>query len=136
MVAYSLGRLARKSAVPIVRMKPITDLDFVCAIEMPMKETAITDQLVVSAKNDCELRRQTSLVPGEKFLQHAPCLLAGVWPERKTHEIAVCHEFRQPVDVFVLERPQNQSGRFQNHLVKQTQIVTQSRFIVEDGDGH
>ena len=44
------------------------DFDFVCAIEMPMKETAITDQLVVSAKNNCELRRQTSLVPGEKFL--------------------------------------------------------------------
>src|SRR5207245_2849037 len=107
MIPYSLGRFARKSAVPIVRMKPITDLDFVCAIEMPMKETAIADQLVVSAKNNRELRRQASLIPGEKFLQHALRLLARVRAERKTHEIAACHQFREPSDVFVLERPQN-----------------------------
>jgi hypothetical protein len=88
-------------------MKSITDLDFVCPVQMPMKKTAIADRLVVSAKNNRELRRQTSLVPGKKFLWHALRLLARIWAERKTHEIAVCHEFRKPPDVFVLERPQN-----------------------------
>jgi hypothetical protein len=63
VITDSLGGLARKSAVPIVRVKPITDLDFIYAVEMPMKKTAIPDQVVVSAKNDCKLRRQTSLVP-------------------------------------------------------------------------
>ncbi len=106
-MAYSLGCLARKSAVPIVGMKSITDLDFVCPIEMPMKETAIADQLVVSTKNDRELRRQTSLVPGQKFLQYALRLLTRVWAEGKAHEIAVCHQFGETSEVLLLERPQN-----------------------------
>jgi len=91
----------------MVRIKPITDLDFICAVEMPMKKTAIPDQLVVAAKNDRELRRQTSLVPREEFLQYGLRLLARVWAERKAHEIAVGHQFGEPPDVFVLEWAEN-----------------------------
>ena len=72
-----------------------------------MKETAITDQLVVAAKNDRKLRRQTSLVPREECLQYGLRLLARVWAERKAHKIAVGHEFGEPPDVFVLEWTQN-----------------------------
>jgi hypothetical protein len=107
VIADSLGRLARKSAVPIVGMKPIADLDFICPVQMPMKKTAIADQLIAFAGNNRKLRRQTSLVPGEEFLQHALRLLVRIWAERKTHEIAVCHQFRECLDVFALEGPQN-----------------------------
>jgi hypothetical protein len=88
-------------------VKPITDLGFISAIEMPMKKTAITHQLVVSAKNDRELRRQTSLFPGKKFLQHALRLLGRVWAQRKAHEIAVCHEFGETSDILFSEWAQN-----------------------------
>ncbi len=74
---------------------------------MPMKKTAIPDQLVIAAKNDRKLRRQTSLVPREEFLQYGLCLLARVWAKRKAHEIAISHEFGEPPDVFVLEWTQN-----------------------------
>jgi hypothetical protein len=53
------------------------------SIDLLVKETAIANQLIVSAKNGRQLRRQTSLVPGEKFLQHALRLLVRVWPREK-----------------------------------------------------
>jgi len=88
-------------------MKPITDLHFICPVQMPMKKTAIADQLLAFAGNNRKLRRQTSLVPGEEFLQHSLRLPVRVWADRKTHEIAVCHYFRECLDVFALEGPQN-----------------------------
>jgi hypothetical protein len=106
MIAYNLSRLARKSVIPIIGMKSVTDFNFVPSIDLLVKETAIANQLIVSAKNDRELRRRTSLVPGEKFLQLALRLLVRVWAEGKAHEIAVCHQFGETSDVFVLERPQ------------------------------
>jgi hypothetical protein len=72
-----------------------------------MKKTAIPNQAVVAAINDRKLRRQTSLVPREEFLQYGLRLLARVWAERKAHEIAVGHQFGEPSDVFGLERTQN-----------------------------
>jgi len=50
VITDSRGNLARKSAVPIIRIKPITDLDFIYAVEKPMKKTAIPDQFLVAAK--------------------------------------------------------------------------------------
>ena len=84
MITDSLGGLARKSAVPIVRIEPITDLDFIRAVEVLMKETAISDKLVVAAKNDRKLRRQTSLVPREECLQYGLRLLARVLGRAKS----------------------------------------------------
>src|SRR5215813_5029419 len=103
MVAYGPSRLARKSAVPIIRIKSITDFNFASSIDLLVKKTAIADQLIVSSKNHRKLRRQSSLRPREKFLQHVLRLLLRVWAERKTHEIAVCHEFGETVDVFFSE---------------------------------
>jgi hypothetical protein len=84
----------------MIGMKSVTDFNFVPSIDLLVKETAIANQLIVSAKNDRELRRQTSLVPGEKFLQHALRLLVRVWAEGKAHEIMICHEFGETLDVF------------------------------------
>jgi len=72
-----------------------------------MEKTAITEDLLVSTEKNGERRRQTGLVPGKEFLQHRPCLLARVWPERETHEIVVSHQVGKPSKVFVLEWAQN-----------------------------
>ena len=103
MIAYNLSRLARKSAIPMIGMKSVTDFNFVPSIDLLVKETAIANQLIVSAKNDRELRRQTSLVPGEKFLQHALRLLLRVWAKGKAHEIMICHEFGENARRLFLE---------------------------------
>jgi hypothetical protein len=58
-------------------------------------------------KNNRKLRRQTSLVPSEEFLQYGLSLLARVWAGRKAHEIAVSHEFSETSDVFFSEWAQN-----------------------------
>ena len=107
MIAHNLSRLARKSAIPMIGMKSVTDFNFVPSIDLLVKETAVANQLIVSAKNDCELRRQTSLVPREKFLQHALHLLMRVWAEGKAHEIMICHEFGETLDVFFSKWTQN-----------------------------
>jgi hypothetical protein len=107
MIAYNLSGFARKSAIPMIGIKPVTDFNFVPSIDLLVKETAITNQLIVSAKNDCELQRQTSLVPGEKLLQHALRLLVRLWANGKAHEIMICHEFGETVDVFFSKWTQN-----------------------------
>jgi len=35
-----------------------------------------------------------------KIMQHAPRLLTRVWAERKAHEIMICYEFDETLDVF------------------------------------
>ena len=72
-----------------------------------MEKAAISKDIVILAENKGELRRQTSLVPREEFLQYGLRLLARVWAERKTHEITVCHEFGETPDVFFLEWAQD-----------------------------
>ena len=72
-----------------------------------VQKAAITEDIVIFAKYNRKLRRQTSLVPSEEFLQHGLCLLARVRAERKTHEITAGHQFGETSDVFVLEWPQN-----------------------------
>jgi hypothetical protein len=72
-----------------------------------MEKPAITDQLVVPAKDDGELRRQTSLVPGDKFLQHSLRFLTRVRAERKAHEVRVRHQLRQRIEILLAERTQD-----------------------------
>jgi len=72
-----------------------------------MQKTAITEDIVILLKNNRKLRRQTSLVPREEFLQYGLRLLARVWPRRKAHEIAVSHKFGETSDVFFSEWAQD-----------------------------
>jgi len=74
---------------------------------MVMEKSAVTQEMVILTKNNCKLRRQTSVVPREEFLEYGLRLLARVWAERKAHEIAAGHQFGKPPDVFVLEWTQN-----------------------------
>jgi hypothetical protein len=81
VVPHRAGGFCCKPAFPIIRMQPVADFDFVSTLKLSMKKAAITDQKVVSAKNNCELRRQTSFIPGEKFLQHGLGLFMRVRAE-------------------------------------------------------
>jgi hypothetical protein len=72
-----------------------------------MQKTAITEDIVILVKNNRKLRRQTSLVPSEEFLQYGLRLLTRIWPERKAHEIAVSHEFGETSYIFFSEWAQN-----------------------------
>ena len=107
MIAYNLSHLARKSAIPMIGMKSVTDFNFVPSFDLLVKETAIANQLIVSAKNHRKLGGQISLRPSEKFLQHALHLLTRVWAEGKAHEIMICHEFGETLDVFFSKWTQN-----------------------------
>jgi len=50
------------------RIEPVTNFDLVRHFGV-MKKTAITKDIIILAENDRELRRQTSLIPSEEFLQ-------------------------------------------------------------------
>ncbi len=90
--------------------------DLFCSIDLLVKKPAVADQFVVSAKNDGELRRQHSLVPREKFLQHGLRLLARVWAQREAHEIRVRHQFCQKIDIFLKKRAENEARCFKHHF--------------------
>ena len=81
----------RKSATPIIGIKPVPNFDFVHLIDLLMKETAIADQAIIVAMNNCKLRWQPTTLPVNEFVQKANGLFPCKSTERKPHEIRVRH---------------------------------------------
>jgi len=54
MIAHSARGFGRQSPTPIIRVKSISNFDFIRLINLLMKETAIANQLAVLADNDRE----------------------------------------------------------------------------------
>ncbi len=61
IVTHRARRFGRQSAIPVVGMKPITDLDLLDLIDDLSKKSAITDQLFFLAQDTAELTRSTRL---------------------------------------------------------------------------
>ena len=56
MIAHRSCGFGRESPAPIIRIESISNFDFFCSIDLLMKETAISDQSIIGAMNDGELR--------------------------------------------------------------------------------
>ena len=104
MIAHRSRRFTREPLVPIIRIQPITDFNFVPTIDLLMKETAISNQLIIRTMNDGELRWKPAALPTNDFVQKGGGLLPGKNTERKSHEIHVCHQLSQKIDIFSAER--------------------------------
>ena len=83
MIAHCSRRFTREPLVPIIRIQPITDFNFVPTIELRWKPAAL---------------------PTDDFVQKGGGLLPGKNTERKSHEIHVCHQLSQKIDIFSAER--------------------------------
>src|ERR1700741_2292627 len=96
-------------------MQSIPNLDVLDAVLGMMKETAIADQVIFIARDDCELRRSSSAIPPDDFFDESHCLFAlGENAKRETHEVGICKQFRHKIDVVCAEWSQREAGRLQN----------------------
>src|SRR6266852_5301562 len=101
MIPHGLRCFSRKSATPIIGTKPVPNFDFVRLIDLLMKDTAIADQPIIVAMNDCKLRWQPATLPVNEFVQKDSGLFPCKNTKRKPHEIRVRHERREKIDIFL-----------------------------------
>ena len=106
----------RKSPTPIIAIKPVPNFDFVHLIDLLMKETAIADQAIIVAMNNCKLRWQPTTLPVNEFVQKSNGLFRCKSTERKPHEIRIRHQRREKIDIFLAERPKNEAACFKFHV--------------------
>jgi hypothetical protein len=88
-------------------MQSVSDFDFICTIDLPVKEAAVADQRAVGPNKDRERRWPTGAIPREKFVENSLGLFAGVNAERKAHEAFIRHQLCETIEIFLLEWSQS-----------------------------
>lgn len=115
VIAHGARGFSNESAVPIIRIESVADLDIFDPVLRMIKEPAVTDRRALAARDNGELRWNAGLVPAHDFFNESNGLFAfGENAQRKAHEIRICKQLGHTIDVFLAERSQNQSLGFEN----------------------
>ncbi len=113
IIAHGASRFGGESAVPIVWMQAVANLDFLNAIHFLMQETAISKNRVRCALDKREWERQSVALPAENFLEKRGRLFLGeTIAAGEAHEIGVGKELAETVEIVFAKRPENQSFGF------------------------
>ena len=75
MIADSARGFSDETAIPVIGMQPISDLDFSWQFRVMVK-TTVADDRVFSFWNDGKLRRNAGAIPADNFLDESDRLLA------------------------------------------------------------
>jgi hypothetical protein len=74
VITHSARGFSDKTAVPVIGIQSIADLDVFNAMLRVIKETAITDNCVLATGCDCKLRRDTRAILVHDLLNESDSL--------------------------------------------------------------
>ena len=76
MIADGARGFSDEPAVPVIGIQSVADLDIFDAMLRMIKETAVTDNRVLAARDDGKLRRDPGAIPAHDFLDENNGLFA------------------------------------------------------------
>jgi len=76
VITHRARGFSNETAVPVTGIESVADLDVFDPVLRMIKETAVTDNHVLAARHDGELRRNASAIPARDFLDESDGLFA------------------------------------------------------------
>jgi len=76
VITNSARGFGNEAAVPVIGIQSVADLDVFDAVLRMIKETAVTDDRILAARDYGKLRRDASAIPAHDFLNERDCLFA------------------------------------------------------------
>jgi len=108
MITHSARSLGDETAVPVIWIQAIADLDVFDAIVGVIEEAAVSDNCVLAARDDGKLRWDLGAIPVSHFLDESDGLLTfGENAQREPHEIGIGEQLRHGIHILFTEGPQD-----------------------------
>jgi len=76
VITHGARGFSNETAVPVIGVQSVADLDVFDAMLRVIKETAVADECVLAAPDDGKLRRDAGAIPAHDFLDESDSLFA------------------------------------------------------------